>query len=336
MIIPIKKMVLILCITMLSKNMISNLVKNIPVFELSYEENVDKKVYSDICFALPYGIKHLYWFVFVNGEHVCLSIPIQGNKLDITNSKVETCCFNKSICYGNGTLCLGVKVRNSNTVVLYDVYYYNNINYYSTDHYRKKIEILGKLLDNIKNNVVLSRQLSFFMPQFARNSTELYEKTRNEAYDVYCYMFAYLYVNDGGYNLFRRYVVTRTAHSSEAVFLIKPAETNMFDMYDLYASNKGKIDYYAKAHINTIKMSYILNNHFFEYKYIDNLDCAEDSDDDFDCDNSVNNKSNITVKNAYVKCVYNKYLKLWVPIELLKASGAIKICTMNEAKSLAI
>lgn len=324
-------MVLVLCITMLSKNMISSLVKNIPRFELSYEETVDKKVYGDICFALPYGVKSIFWFVFVNGEHVCVSIPVHGNKLDVSKTKVEICCFNKSICYGNGTLCLGVKIKNTNAVVLYDIYYYSNISYYSTDHYRKKIDILGKLLDNIKNNIVISTQLSFFMPQFARNATELYEKTHNEAYTVYCYMFAHLYVNGGGYNVFRRHVAKNT-QSAEAVFLIKPAETNLFDMYDLYVSNNGKQECYTKAHINTIKMSYVLNKYFYEYNYIDNIDCVEDSDDECD-DNTIVSGVSIN-KKAYVRCVYNKFLKLWEPNEFLGDTGKIKISTLNDVKSI--
>lgn len=306
---------------MINRELLVNAVKNMPKIELSYEELVDKKVYSDVCFILPIGIKCLFWFTIINGEFLCISIPMQGNKLNINNSSVEVCCFNKNICYGNGTLCMGVKIKNSNITTVYDIFYYKNINY-SLTNYQKKIETLCLFLSNIQNDVVLSHQLTLFLPQFASNFIELNEKkTKNNNYSVYCYMFANLY-KTSSVNLFKKYLYDKS-DAPEKIFLIKPCQDKLFDMYDLFIFNKGTIEYYSKAHINKLKLSYELNRFFHNYKYVDNLDYTEESDDE-------NEITSEPPKNAYVKCNYNRYLKLWEPNELIQGTNNIKITTLYE------
>jgi hypothetical protein len=309
---------------MLNHTSLKETLQKLPIFELSYEEFVDKKVYSDICFALPYGIKCLLWFTFVDSEFVCISIPMYGNKLIVNDAKIETCCFNKNICYGNGSVCLGIKIKNSNVVVLYDIFYYKNINY-DRANYKIKLETLCLLLHNIKNDVVLSNQLTLFLPNSASNVTELYNKTRNISLNMYCYMFVDLY-KTGNHSGFKKCLYDKL-DKSDKIFIIRPHEDNLFDMYDLYVFNKGNIEYYNKAHINTLKMSYILNKHIYGYKYVDNIDILEESDDEGELLPQYK-------KDICVKCRYNKYFKLWEPTEIINSNKIATLADIQKITSL--
>lgn len=324
---------------------LKTIVKKIPKVELSYEEKVDKKVHSDLCFALPYGIKSLFWFTYVEGEYLCISIPLNGTRVLLNDAKIETCCFNDALCYGNGTLCLGTKINKTNVVVVYDIFYYKNIQYFSDDHYSKKLQILQMLLSDISNNVVISQQLTFFLPQFANNFTQLYEKTRHNNFTIYCCMFVDLYVkrNTQG-NVFKSYLFNNKNNVYEKIFYLKQSNNLLFDMYDLYIYSKEGLKYYDKAHVNTLQMSYSLNKHFNNYSYIDNLDYIEESEDEEETCCIDDNNSNNGVKNAnktidkngiYVKCFYNKYLKLWEPNELIyNKPKHLKIATLKELKHI--
>lgn len=309
--------------TLLNKEYIKNIINNLPTIELSYEEKVYKKVQSDLCFALPYGRKTLLWFTICEGNYICLSIPLKGNKIDYNDAVIETCCFDKKLCYGNGTLCLGVKLKMKPIIVIYDIFYYKNIRYSKENHYKKKIDTIRLMLNtSIKNNVLFTNQLTFFLPCFARNFNELYEKTKTVSYDIHACVFVDLYANNYK-NIFKSYLFTNTEKNDIKTFMIKKSETGDFDMYDLYVYNKGEYKYYDKAHINTITMSYALNK-YFNYentKYIDNLDIIEESEDEYEED-IIYEETN---KFTYVNCVFNKYLKLWEPREIVNKKSVVTL-----------
>jgi hypothetical protein len=309
--------------SVINNDLLEKIIKKIPSFELSYEEKVHKKVRSDLCFALPYGTKSLFWFIFVENSYLCISIPLKGTKLMLNKSKVETACFDKTLCYGNGTLCLGTKINKTNVVILYDVLYYKNMKYFSSDHYDKKLKLLQMLTNNIDNNIVLSYQLSFFLPQYAENFNQLYEKIKHQQYTNYCCMFVDLYIrNEQNINIFKSYLLNSNNNTYEKIFVIQPSKDASFDMYDLYIYSNGSFEYYEKAHVNNLKVSYELNKYFNNYKYVDNLDCIEESDDDTEeyIYNNNDNKqlhNHVEKKHIYAKCIYNKYLKLWEPNEII-------------------
>lgn len=316
-----------------------NILKNIPIFELSYEKKIDKKVYSDLCFALPYGKKTMFWFTVYNGEYICLSIPMRGSKMEVNNTQIETCCFNRELCYGKGTLCLGVKLTKKSIVVLYDVFLYKNRNYSKNDNYNKKIEVLSRLFENdIKNELILTRQTTFYFPCFAKTYNELYEKTRNAPYDIYSCMFVNIKPKYKHYHEpFMVYLwsnIKAKEHPNNTMsFMIKPDQDGIFDMYDLYVYHQGDYIYYSKAHINTLKMSYALNKYFNPQcsMYVDNLDVAEESDDELcNVDDAIATKC-----SAVVECVFNNYLKLWEPVRIINNRGGksnVKVVTLYEIR----
>jgi hypothetical protein len=311
-----------------------NISKSIPIFELSYEKRIDKKVRSDLCFALPYGVKSLYWFTIHEGDYVCLNIPMINGIIQKDKIKVEQCCFNNDICYGNGTLVLGVKLNDKPIIILYDIYYYKNIPYFNNmTSYKKKLEILGDLLhNNIKNTIIFKEQLSFCLPCIDTTFNNVYDKIKYANYRVYSFVFV---------NLFTKYknneflIYVNNNNNNEKIyktFMIKPDKDDMFDMYDLYIYNNSKYEYYDKAHINSIRMSYDLNKYFNNSKYVNNLDYIEESEDDED-DNEVLLENNTKHKAyAYVKCYFNKYVNLWQPDIIINSNNKLRIVTLKELK----
>jgi len=317
-------------------NYIHSVLSILPSIELSYEKQLDKKVQSDLCFALPYGKKYVFYFTIYNGNYTCFSVPIYRGKCCYDELKLEKCCFDKELCFGYGTVVLGVKLRQQPIVVLYDVFYYRNRAYFNNDPYSTKLALLLDLLNSgIKNMLLFSDQLSFRLPQFDITIEALGENHVDNIYAIYSYVFVNLSTTNT--TTFMTYRADRHLSKEYTVFMIKPDKLNTFDIYNLYVYDNGSPVIYQQAHINKLSMSYELNALFYPStsKYVANMDTIEESDDDETdvAENTFEDGRRLLgdKTTALVYCSFNPHIRLWQPETVLKTSDKrIKVATLRE------
>ena len=60
----------------LSYNQLSQILKDFPNFELSYEKKLHKKVQSDIYLTIPKGKKYFAWFKIYKNNPMCFFLKL--------------------------------------------------------------------------------------------------------------------------------------------------------------------------------------------------------------------------------------------------------------------
>lgn len=310
---------------------ISHTVKHkLPSFELSYEQLTHKKVNSDVCISLPCGTKTIVWFTVVGVDYLCISIPLYKNQLDISKSTVRKCCFTPDLCYGVGTLVLGVEMNTAPILYIYDVAYYKGYKINPETTFKSKIEMIVLLLkNNIKNNIAFKEQLSFCLPEMASSYEKVIETVSSTPY---AFLFVNLNQSNFTFYFLKHFNKNPMSLNTNTSFLFLIKENNEYSMiYDLYVIKNGKEYNYCKANVNTLGVSNMLYKLFNKNKkssnFIDNLDAIEESDEEDDT-----LSKNDDVKECYVYCIYNALHKSWNPIKIVskKETGIVDYSTVSK------
>ena len=69
----------------LTYNQLSQILKDFPSFELSYEKKLHKKVQSDIYLTIPKGKKYFAWFKMYKNQPICFFLEINRKNKSIKN-----------------------------------------------------------------------------------------------------------------------------------------------------------------------------------------------------------------------------------------------------------
>jgi len=293
----------------------NKILSNFPEIELSYEKNMYKNTLSvDFYLAIPKGRKFFAWFHYYNSEPVCYLLCINRNRRSIDNINIITCCFDKSLCIGNGTILYGTifHLKNKKFFNIEDLHYFKN-KYYSTANQFEKLKVLKKIhLKYIKQVSISNNDIIFGLPIMDTNELELRKSLKTVPYDIFFIQGRNLYQKTTFYN--KKCYIEKEIYAN---FLIRP--TIKHDIYELYHHNNiGELIKYDYAYINSYKKSVFMNKLFRNIKENRNLDALEESDDEEEFENIREDKFVYLEREFIFKCKYLKKFNMWVPIELNK------------------
>ena len=113
----------------------------------------------------------------------------------------------------------------------------------------------------------------------------------------------------------------RPIQLSTAVFHITPDVQS--DIYNLYVSTNGKMEFYDYAFIPDYESSVKMNKLFRNIKENNNLDALEESDDEEEFENENLDKFVYLDKSYKMECQYIHKFKKWIPIKLADDSNTI-------------
>ena len=152
----------------------SELLRNFPNIEVSYENIIHKTVHSalannsiddecnNLITVIPEGTKCFAWFTVYRLQNVCILLEISSNK-SISNIKIVTTCFHDNLSYGSIFYGSFFTCKNTSYFSIEDVYYYKGKDV-SSHQYIHKLEIYKRLftLDikqqgyNVYNSVIFA------------------------------------------------------------------------------------------------------------------------------------------------------------------------------------
>ena len=177
---------------MLSETDQSNLLKEFPHVELSYETNVHKKVYnSEFMLAIPEGKKCFAWFTTFKKQNVCVMMEVNENK-KLGRIEISNVCFHDELSYG--TILYGTVFRYENTKIYSaeDIYYYkgNNI---SNKSYVHKLSVFKNIFSSeIKQLSYFDNNIVFGLPVISNSFDNLVTIVDLLPYKIKCIQFRYL------------------------------------------------------------------------------------------------------------------------------------------------
>jgi hypothetical protein len=333
---------------MLKDYEIASILKNFPNVELSYETNVNKKVYgADIILAIPEGKKCFAWFTDYKENNVCFLFELGDNK-KITNVTIVQTSFADTLSYGTifyGTL---FKYDNISCFSVEDLLYYRGTNCSHISNYDKFLTI-GKICKKeINQNVTHNKFLLFGLPLYVGGTSfnQLLNEIEVLPYKIKTIQFRFLYASSGekskkffNMNYYKpgsnyKNINGNINYLEKAVFRIVPDIQN--DIYQLYTyntinGNGIQYDYYDIAFIPDYKTSVFMNRLFRKIKENENLDALEESDDEEEFESDKVDKFVYLDKTFHMNCVYNYKFKKWTPVSI--AAKHEKVITKKQLLS---
>jgi hypothetical protein len=301
------------------------LIEKLPDIELSYDNNLHKKVYADIHLVIPKGKKTLTWFTSYKSKNICVIMELDKN-CNISHMYSIPVCFSTELAYN--TLLYGTIVNINSTTFfsIEDIYYYKNKDI-RNKFFKYKLDIMNDLFSNhLKNTRYFNNNFIFTIPIIKNNYNDAYQETQFISYSVYGIQARMLNsnVSSGIYKI--------VEDIQEVVFKVK-ADINQ-DIYNLYCldtnKNNGGVKeiFYNIAMIPDYKTSVYMNSLFRTIKENNNLDLLEESDDDEEFENINEDKFVNLNKTITMKCVYMARFKKWKPVSITKNGD--KIITLKE------
>jgi len=299
----------------LSYNEQERILQTFPRIELSYEKKISKKILStNIFITIPKGPKYFIWFRNYKQHPVCFLLKLYRRR--IQEIIISKCCFNSKLCTGIGTILYGTifNMKNINIFNTEDIFYFKGSNlsrYYQSKKFQTLLYIFKKYIKQVaffKNDIILG------LPIIETNYNKMIQKVIELPYNLYCIQQRYLNKHSIFYNLIIKI-------KKEAIFLIKPKIED--DIYELYHSKQGKLEFYDFAFIRDFKTSVFMNSLFRNIKENINLDFLEESDDEEEFQNISPDKYVDLDKSFKIKCVYNERHKKWVPQQLAPPQAII-------------
>ena len=107
---------LIMALSIDEKN---SVMKRFPEIELSYEDILHRKVYTDAYLIIPKGKKFIAWFTYFKNQRVCLFLELNRSQ-NVCDISIKPVCFDSELALGT---------------ILYGTFFtYNNSNYYSIEN----------------------------------------------------------------------------------------------------------------------------------------------------------------------------------------------------------
>ena len=292
-----------------------------PKIELPYEKNLHNKVHTDLYLAMPYGDKVYIWFTYFKNKDLCVILTINKYNLiiDVSEINIE---FDRKL--SRNTILFGTKFYYNKKIfiAIEDIYYYKGYEIKKEENsYRERLKKIINILD-IDLKQKKEQNIIFGLPLIFKNLKDCFSELNIINYKISIIKF----INYDDYN-FKGFIINnKQDHEKITIFKIKADIKD--DIYKLY-SNDG---YYGNALINNYKLSVKMNCDFRNIKENRNLDLLEmsDSEDDFE---NVNEDKYVNLnKIIYMKCLYNKNFKKWMPIE--KVNYGEKILSKREIKQI--
>tara|TARA_A100001015_G_C14960545_1_gene700669 strand:- start:449 stop:1405 length:957 start_codon:yes stop_codon:yes gene_type:complete len=291
----------------------NNILKQLPNFELFYDNIIHKKVFDKIdnYILVPNSKKSLLYFTYIDSKYVAAIITL--NKYNqFTDVRIFPCCFNESLVFKK-TIIYGYEVEIINDDNIYflitDIIYYKStfVNNYT---YENKFKIINNLLSNDTKQISFCKDfLIIALPVIYNNYYDAINNICNIPYNI----SSILYIKN---NYSRHYGISyyNIKQNIIATFKIKPSIQN--DIYYAYYKNNNEFIYSNILLINSYKCSIFMNKMFRKIKENINLDLLEESDEEDEFENINLDKFVDLYKEINIKCRYHYKFKKWIPIEI--------------------
>jgi hypothetical protein len=297
--------------------------------ELSYETILHKKVQSDLYMLIPTGIKAFAWFTFYGNKNICVILHL--NKYNyITNVEETILSFDKKLSYG--TIIYGTYFTHKNMkyFTCEDILYYKGNDIYNIENNKKstyieRLQIMKNIFDSELQQIAYTDKFIIFgLPVFTNMIKDAFAKISSISYNINGIVCRnYQDINAIGI------ILNKITPKIESIFKIKADIRH--DIYNLYCRD-NKSDFYNSACIPDYKTSVMMNNIFRHIKENKRLDLLEESDDDDEFENINEDKFVNLKKIVYMKCIYMKKFRKWMPVEEVKYGE--KLLTKNDIKNL--
>ena len=181
----------------LTYNQLSQILKDFPSFELSYEKKLHKKVQSDIYLTIPKGKKYFAWFKMYKNQPICFFLEINRKNKSIKNIENFQFPFRRELCSGTGTILFGTIffVNKKRCFNIENIYYLrgNNLKYSSNATIIK--EMYNLMNNYIRQAYFNNNSVLMGLPLIDTNYYNLTNKLNNLYYDVFCIQYRLLYKN---------------------------------------------------------------------------------------------------------------------------------------------
>ena len=168
-----------------------DILKRFPKLELSYEKKIHKKVHSDICLTIPKGKKFFAWFRTYKRHNICLLMEIDRRHNSIESMKINTCCFDKILCSGKGTILYGT-IFNIGKKLFFNIeniYYLKGNSLVYANQYKKLKEMYNVMDNYIKQVTYLKNTINFGLPIIHKNPYDLKKSLDTLPYELYCIQY---------------------------------------------------------------------------------------------------------------------------------------------------
>lgn len=290
----------------------NHLLSGFPRIELCYEKKLHNKVRNiDYYITIPVGNKYFAWFKTYKNKNYVFILQIDRQKNKIKSILPVTSCFKNNLCCGNGTIVYGT-IFNYNNHKLFnieDIFYYKNIDISNLNNL-EKLKKTREMFNYIKQVSYDETQLMFGIPNMTNDYAKINDIILNSPYKLYSIQHRFLRKN---INIFYNEPVN--TYNISATFLIKAVKEP--DTYKLFALKHHKVTEHSHCLISTYKKSIFMNNLFRNIRENDNLDYLEESEDEDEFENTSENKFISLDKSIIFRCVYNRKIKLWEPMNVV-------------------
>ena len=338
---------------------VNDILSRFPHFELSYETISHRKVSEpyDVVLAIPLGKKYYIWMTFEGHRNVCYLMEMTRDKRigNITEVCIE---FAGSLSFGTvlyGTiveLSVADTISQNKVFIIEDIFYHNGI---SVKHhtFSEKLGAIDTLFS--KKSILLYdsvAKFSFGLPVMWKYSDEDAEALDKQIVDMCGYTVHHIqyrsltqivpYINMSAkpkqpqpmpamesaviehtfHERIPTFNYTKPQYKHNTVFMVKA--DIQFDIYHLYAygANKSQV-YCGLAGIPTYKTSVVMNKLFRNIRENRNIDYIEESDDEYDFENTQLDKYVSMGKMIPMECCFHKRFKKWVPLHVAPHSHLV-------------
>ena len=309
----------------LTRHDLSNIMKDFPNIELSYEKNIYNKVpSSNIYLSIPKGKKYFTWFRNWKTKSICLFLELDKQRKQIQIVTIKNVCFNDILCSGKGTILYGTlfHIIDHAFFNIENIYFLKGRNISSLTQYNK-LDALQTILNNYIKPVIISKQdVAFGLPLIDTNHAKLKRRLDNLPYPIYCIQHRLLH-KMGSFLNERVDMVTKHEYNFSIKATVNP------DIYELYYIKGANLSFYKYASIPDYATSVFMNKIFRNIKENENLDTLEESDDEEEFENISEDKYVDLEMQKIFKCVYSKYHKSWKPLQNINILND-QICRSEE------
>ena len=321
---------------MLSFEEKKQLMIRFPSIELSYEPILHTKVYGNVYIVLPKGQKMIAWFTYWKNKNICFFIKV-NEKGQFVNSLNDIQIF--PVSFSNdvalGTILYGTlfEFKGRKHFSCENILYYTG-KCLEHNNFETKIKHIGHLFSNndIKQKFYTKQCVVFGLPVIKKNYTQANECVNTLPYGAYGIKVFQTNNYENKKESLGIILIKNQRLNLEGIFKIK--STLHSDIYNLYCHNPNQPDTpYSIALISTYKNSVMMNNLFRNIKENSNLDLLEESDDEEEFQNISQHKFVNLDKTYIMKCIFNKRVKKWEPVSIIKEPH-VKLITYKEAKMI--
>jgi hypothetical protein len=297
----------------LSREEKTRLLSRFPPLELSYENILHKKVHADLYMLIPVGQKAFVWFSYWEDKDACFVILLNNNN-NICDIQAYPTCFDHKLSLN--TVIYGTLFRNNLFHFSCErLFYYKgyNVTKYT---FAQQLTLFKEMFDSkIKQIGNSADSLILGLPIIKKNFEHTLACINGLPYAVSGVQF-YSLDNNSHNNINDNLIGIYKLHKPivpEAIFTVKPLLDA--DIYELYCCDR--LEPYGIANIPSYKCSVMMNSLFRNIKENTNLDLLEESDDEEEYENNNADKFVDLNKSYNMRCIYNKKLRKWQPIQVV-------------------